>query len=317
VLKNKDRELQESLIKFNKFLQDNDSKRNRAEKKEKEEIKQRVVKEHEIVKLNEELRKQKEKRQRMMQELDKMMKYHLYLECVLDTADEFAEISDLLSRYDTLEAANLDLVSRSQQADSQQEQQRYDLQLFIREKTDEILGYNNKIAELQKMSEKTAEATLEEQANSERHMSTVAERKLQFGQVMMACENIYQRCCDRSSVQRKKLQSAASDEDEVEVIRVIIEKLMFIRDYVLDLSSITKGFRPLETKAGSPRRPDMQPSSTSAAAANISVTKTEGGVPPPASSSAKPLAGGAAAGAGNSSSGCCGSNAALGAEVSK
>jgi hypothetical protein len=33
ILKSKDRELQESLIKFNKFLQDNDSKRNRAEKK--------------------------------------------------------------------------------------------------------------------------------------------------------------------------------------------------------------------------------------------------------------------------------------------
>lgn len=33
ILKNKDRELQESLIKFNKFLQDNDSKRSRAEKK--------------------------------------------------------------------------------------------------------------------------------------------------------------------------------------------------------------------------------------------------------------------------------------------
>ena len=45
MLKNKDRELQESLIKFNKFLQDNDSKRSRAEKKEKDEIKQRVHKE--------------------------------------------------------------------------------------------------------------------------------------------------------------------------------------------------------------------------------------------------------------------------------
>ena len=45
MLKKKDLELQESLIKFNKFLQENDSKRSRAEKKEKEEIKQRLVKE--------------------------------------------------------------------------------------------------------------------------------------------------------------------------------------------------------------------------------------------------------------------------------
>ena len=37
--------LQASLIKFNKFLQDNDSKRSRAEKKEREQTKQRHLKE--------------------------------------------------------------------------------------------------------------------------------------------------------------------------------------------------------------------------------------------------------------------------------
>ena len=62
----------------------------------------------------------------------------------------------------------MDLIARSQQAESQQEAQRYELQQFIRDKTDEILGYNNKIAELQKLSEKTTEHTLQEQANSER-----------------------------------------------------------------------------------------------------------------------------------------------------
>ena len=59
MLKKKDLELQESLIKFNKFLQENDSKRGRAEKKEKEEIKQRLVKEQEITKLHEALKRQK------------------------------------------------------------------------------------------------------------------------------------------------------------------------------------------------------------------------------------------------------------------
>ena len=43
MLKKKDLELQESLIKFNKFLQENDSKRNRAEKKQLDEKKQKQV----------------------------------------------------------------------------------------------------------------------------------------------------------------------------------------------------------------------------------------------------------------------------------
>ena len=101
MLKKKDLELQESLIKFNKFLQENDSKRSRAEKKEKEEIKQRLVKEQEITKLHEALKTQKEQRRLMTLELDKMMKYQYFLESVLDATEEFPEIADLLSRYDT------------------------------------------------------------------------------------------------------------------------------------------------------------------------------------------------------------------------
>ena len=63
MLKKKDLDLQESLIKFNKFLQENDSKRGRAEKKEKEEIKQRSLKELEIVRLQELLERQKAQRE--------------------------------------------------------------------------------------------------------------------------------------------------------------------------------------------------------------------------------------------------------------
>ena len=50
-LRQKDLELQESLIKFNKFLQENESKRNRADKRASEEQKLRRQKEEEIVKL--------------------------------------------------------------------------------------------------------------------------------------------------------------------------------------------------------------------------------------------------------------------------
>ena len=51
-LKKKDLDLQESLIRFSKFLQENDSKRTRAEKKAADEIKLRLQKEAEIETLN-------------------------------------------------------------------------------------------------------------------------------------------------------------------------------------------------------------------------------------------------------------------------
>lgn len=93
MLKKKDLDLQESLIKFNKFLQENDSKRGRAEKKEKEEIKQRSLKELEIVRLQELLERQKAQRDLMTLDLQKKMKYQQFLESVLDGSEDFPEIA--------------------------------------------------------------------------------------------------------------------------------------------------------------------------------------------------------------------------------
>ena len=55
-----------------KFLQENDSKRNRAEKKQLDEKKQKHIKEAEIIRLHGEVEKQKEKRGQMMEEVKKM-----------------------------------------------------------------------------------------------------------------------------------------------------------------------------------------------------------------------------------------------------
>lgn len=146
MLKKKDLELQESLIKFNKFLQENDSKRSRAEKKEKDEVKQRLVKEQEITKLQEALMQQKEQRRVMTIELDKMMKHQSFLESVLDATEEFPEITDLLSRYETLDAAHSDLISRQVQAEEHNEAERHELTQFVRDKTDEILARHPPLA---------------------------------------------------------------------------------------------------------------------------------------------------------------------------
>lgn len=249
MLKAKDLALQESLIKFNKFLQENDSKRNRAEKKRVDESRQKALKEHEIERLLAEVEKQKEKRSQMEEEVKKMSQYQTYLDEVLEAEEEYAEITELLSRYETLQAANDDLIDRQHSAALENEEERHLLQTFTREKTDEILGHNNEIAELQKDSEKAAAEVLETQDESDRQMQTVAERTLQLGQVIMACENIYARCVVNSNVVRKEPKSdAVVDETEV-----IVEKLGLIQDYITDLQSITRNAKPVQTpKAGEP-----------------------------------------------------------------
>lgn len=73
-LKLKDLELQESLIRFSKFLQENDSKRARAEKKAGDEIKARLQKEKELEQLVEVLEGLKTEKERIHVVLEKNMR---------------------------------------------------------------------------------------------------------------------------------------------------------------------------------------------------------------------------------------------------
>ena len=70
-LKKKDLELQESLIRFSRFLQENDAKRARAEKKAADEIKLRQQKEREIEQLSEQLEGLKADREGVQELLEK------------------------------------------------------------------------------------------------------------------------------------------------------------------------------------------------------------------------------------------------------
>lgn len=64
-MKKKDLELQESLIRFSKFLQENDSKRARAEKKAADEVKSRQQKEREIEQLAEAVEQKRDEKEHL------------------------------------------------------------------------------------------------------------------------------------------------------------------------------------------------------------------------------------------------------------
>jgi Domain of unknown function (DUF4200) len=78
-LRRKDLELQESLIKFNKFLQENESKRNRAIKRAADERKQREQKEAEIAKLRAQYSDRFDEEAKLKEDLEKHRRYQDYL----------------------------------------------------------------------------------------------------------------------------------------------------------------------------------------------------------------------------------------------
>eukprot|EP00241_Pyramimonas_parkeae_P007189 CAMPEP_0114260016 /NCGR_PEP_ID=MMETSP0058-20121206/20221_1 /TAXON_ID=36894 /ORGANISM="Pyramimonas parkeae, CCMP726" /LENGTH=304 /DNA_ID=CAMNT_0001375141 /DNA_START=316 /DNA_END=1230 /DNA_ORIENTATION=+ len=226
-LKKKDLDLQESLIRFSKFLQENDSKRTRAEKKAADEIKLRHQKEAEIVQLNATHADLKQEKRTTSEVVEKNMSYQKYLETVLDVADEYHEINDLLNRYTTLEATNTEMRDLMKSGEKSQETTRAELQVYVKIKTDEILNLNNTISRLKKdLESRETQATIYLQ-EKDHALTTASQRTLEHGQVCMAADNLFHRCITRSKVNHLPHTNPA-------------DQLSVIGDWVSDLAAIVR-----------------------------------------------------------------------------
>mmetsp|Transcript_25341 Transcript_25341/g.55050 ORF Transcript_25341/g.55050 Transcript_25341/m.55050 type:complete len:310 (+) Transcript_25341:61-990(+) len=234
-LKLKDLELQESLIRFSKFLQENDSKRARAEKKAADEIKARLQKEKEIEQLSEVLEELRNEKERIHEVLEKNMRYQQYLESVLEVADEYQEVSDLLLRHATLLATNQDLKEHQRKCGELAEKIRAELQIYIKQKTDEILNLNNVVARLKKELETYEGDALVQEAKKDNSLQVASQKTLEYGQVVLSTDNIFNRCRGRSRIG----YPAESNP---------LQQLDVVGNYVSDLGAIIKQFKLEQAK---------------------------------------------------------------------
>ncbi|KAG2435900.1 hypothetical protein HXX76_007095 [Chlamydomonas incerta] len=237
-LKLKDLELQESLIRFSKFLQENDSKRARAEKKANDEIKARVQKEKEIEQLTEVLEELKSEKERILEVLEKNMRYQHYLESVLEVADEYQEVADLLLRHATLSATNADLKDHQRKCSELAEKVRTELQIYVKQKTDEILNLNNQVAKLKTELEGYEAEAMVQEAKKDSSLQIASQRTLEYGQVVLSADNIFNRCRAKSSIGHPAESNP-------------LHQLDVIGNFVSDLGSIIKQFKQEQAKRAS------------------------------------------------------------------
>merc|ERR1712137_1403716 len=137
-LERKEQQLKESLLKFDKFLKENDAKRARAIKKSAEEQKLEDLQQQLV-----------EERERLSEKLEKHEIYQKFMEKVLDQSEEFSETREIIDRYNTLVATHSDLLDREQLNQKASEDEKARLVRFTEEKNNQILHYNNKLAQLQ------------------------------------------------------------------------------------------------------------------------------------------------------------------------
>ncbi len=141
-LRKKDLELQDSLIKFNKFLQENESKRNRAEKRAMEKTRQRKAKEQQIILLNKQFEEKKKECAEYEDKVRKHKKYEQYLDSVhLLVPEDYPEITDLLNRYNTLHDTHTYLTQTQQENEANNEKLRQDFHNYTKEQVRPLLHF--------------------------------------------------------------------------------------------------------------------------------------------------------------------------------
>jgi len=279
-LRTKDLHLQHQLIRFNKFLQDNEAKRRRAETRCADEQMQIKQKDEEIRELEVQLEELQRQCVDLEDEVKRNMKYEEFLERAKEYTADFSEIQDLLTRYETLEAAHRDLVRNQALFESRNEEVRQEFQNYQKESANEILGFTTKTASLQ--SELEASETLRQQLTIEAEEVTQgdSEQSLFLGKIIMSVENLYLRCTsERPGIQHaSELDGGDKSNDEdageaedspAEKAQAAIRQLGVIQAYLKDFKDIYEEVKKLAKKdaaggqrAGILQEDDEQPEPT-------------------------------------------------------
>eukprot|EP00294_Goniomonas_avonlea_P013739 CAMPEP_0114559510 /NCGR_PEP_ID=MMETSP0114-20121206/10957_1 /TAXON_ID=31324 /ORGANISM="Goniomonas sp, Strain m" /LENGTH=348 /DNA_ID=CAMNT_0001744979 /DNA_START=38 /DNA_END=1084 /DNA_ORIENTATION=- len=232
-LRKKDIDLQESLIRFNKFLQENDAKRARAEKKAADEVKMRSQKEMEVEQLTQTLEQNTKEKEKMKVVLEKNLRYLKYLEQVLETTEDYTEIANLLERYETLTDHHKDLTEWAQECAEKSDLCRSELQNLGKDGQDTKLKGHNEVATLQMKLEAQQLETMKHTSMMERRIVESAEKTLELGKIRWAIENLYERCRSRSKANTRLYH------------KDINQQLKVAQDFMMDLGFIVRGFANL------------------------------------------------------------------------
>eukprot|EP00033_Pygsuia_biforma_P004268 GCRY01004681.1.p1 GENE.GCRY01004681.1~~GCRY01004681.1.p1 ORF type:complete len:410 (+),score=99.74 GCRY01004681.1:301-1530(+) len=193
----KQQAIKEQVIKFEKFLRENDAKRKRANQKISEEAHLRENKERELEMTQVKLENISDQKNELKRQRDVMLLYEQYLEAVTQENSDLPDIPSVLNRYRTLRTANVFLSQRQQDDYHASEKVRTALSALIKENQNEILVGSSEMALLQqrlealRLENAQTEATLNE-------METVWKKQWrEYGETKMAVHNLYQRAVSK------------------------------------------------------------------------------------------------------------------------
>ena len=205
-IKERDVQLQHQLVRFNKFLQDNEAKRKRAEHRAAEELSEIKQKQQDLANLEKTLNTLINTKLSLQTELAQVSSYEEFLRSVIAANPEaFPQIADLVSRYQTLTAAHADLLTGQRRLETQNQQVREQILAVRKERTTQLVALSNEAAGLMAEMEQTEKQRRTLEYDAEAVLLRDADQTAVVGAILRSVDNIFQRVV----AQRPTIQHAA------------------------------------------------------------------------------------------------------------
>lgn len=244
-LTSRQEQTRESVSKFAKFMKENDAKRARALKRAADEAKLRAEKDVEVEQTMLELEATQLKFQKMQGALESWLKFQRFLEKVVESSDDFAEIDNVLGWHETLSGTNRDLQLGVTERIESIEHMRAELADTVKTLQNDILVKSSLLANLREQLERERQSSMVREMSQLLKESDLKEKIRVLGEASMSINNLWRRC------RYKQLSSPKASEQPSNVIsslKGVQSKFIEIRDVALEAKRLSEIAAPVYVK---------------------------------------------------------------------
>ncbi|XP_046582306.1 cilia- and flagella-associated protein 73-like [Haliotis rubra] len=239
----KQQQMKDRVSKFEKFIQENEAKRRRALQKYQQEVRLRIQKTSEFDLLLQQLEDLKARHRFLKEQLVQYKKYEEYLLRVIDAMPEDYlpssedKLKGLMMRHRTLSESNKDLVNNLVAMEDELEHLKLKLDEMSQEHNKQKVSINSQLARLQEKQETKTDSNQEKELNFALSKGDLRKRRTQYGVILMAIDNIYEKC--------RKVIELPAEKMELD------DKLHRIKDHLNDRQDVARMAHPDSSFVGS------------------------------------------------------------------
>ncbi|KAG1958329.1 coiled-coil domain-containing protein 42 homolog [Pimephales promelas] len=191
-MKKEEEKLKRSILKYNKFLQENDARRLRAIKKAEAEKAQVRLKELEIQKLKTENDALQARKELLEKHVGKAICYQEFLERAAKMSGKFDNIGQVIARLQALQSIHKELLENQTALEKERERTKQELTQYINKQRTVLLHCNNQLHQQQTQLDSIRFEAYKWELKLKHFCSTAEKEILYFAQLKTTIHNIYQ-----------------------------------------------------------------------------------------------------------------------------